>query len=358
MRDERDLPWLAEPLRALRDDSRGHAIILHGGQGSGLFDLAMRAAQAWLCEQPPAPCDHCASCHLVKTHGHTDLRVLMPETFQLALKWNAGGDDSGGETEPADGESKSKRKPSKEIKVEAVRQAIDWAHTSSGRGRGKVLVFFPADAMNTVSANALLKTLEEPSPGMRVLLCVDDPERLLPTIRSRCQRVRLAPPAWDTASAWLQQQGVADTEALLRASGGEPLAALAASQEGLTAALWTGLPTQVQQGNGQMLLAMSLPQAVRALLQVCHDAMAVASGAEARYFPGHRWPTRPDWTGLVAWQQALVRAARFEDHPWNAGLLVEALLAQGSWALASSQVSQARGTSATTAAGGLATLRT
>jgi DNA polymerase-3 subunit delta' len=358
MRDERDLPWLAEPLRALRDDSRGHAIILHGGQGSGLFDLAMRAAQAWLCERSPAPCDACASCHLVKAHSHTDLRVLMPETMQVALKWNAGGDTDTAEAEPADGESKSKRKPSKEIKVEAVRQAIDWAHTSSGRGRGKVLVFFPADAMNTVSANALLKTLEEPSPGMRLLLCVDDPERLLPTIRSRCQRVRLAPPAWDVANAWLQRQGVADTEALLRASGGEPLAALASSQEGLTAALWAALPAQVQQGDGRLLLAMSVPQALRALLQVCHDAMAVAAGAQARYFPAHHWPAGPDWAELVAWQQALTRAARFEDHPWNAGLLVEALLAQGGRALASSQVSQARGTSATAAASRVATLRT
>jgi DNA polymerase III subunit delta' len=156
----------------------------------------------------------------------------------------------------------------------------------------------------------------------------------------------------------LQQQGVADSEALLRASGGEPLAALAASQEGLTAELWAALPAQVQQGNSHLLLAMAVPNALRALLQVCHDAMAVASGAEARYFPGHRWPARPDWTELLAWQQALMRAARFEDHPWNAGLLVEALLAHGSRALASSQVSQPRGTSAPPATGRVATLRT
>lgn len=356
MRDERDLPWLAEPLRALRDDSRGHALILHGGQGSGLFELALRAAQAWLCEQPPGPCDHCGSCHLVRAHSHTDLKVLMPETLQLALKWNAG-DGDGGDAEPADGESKSKRKPSKEIKVEAVRQAIDWAHATSGRGRGKVLVFFPADAMNTVSANALLKTLEEPSPGMRLLLCVDDPERLLPTIRSRCQRVRLAPPDWAQATAWLKQNGLADGEALLRASGGEPLSALAAAAEGLTPKLWATLPGQVQRGQSELLMAMPVPQAVRALQQVCHDAMAVASGAEARYFPAARWPGPPDWAELVAWQQALVRATRFEDHPWNAGLLVESLLAQGNRALAASAMSHGRGDSVTAGAGRVGTLR-
>lgn len=334
MRDERELPWLAEPLRALRDDSRGHAIILHGGEGSGLFDLALRAAQAWLCEQAPGPCDACPSCHLVRAHAHTDLRVLLPEAVQQALNWG-GAEGEAAEGESGDGESKSRRKPSKEIKVEAVRQAIDWAHTSSGRGRGKVLVFFPADAMNTVSANALLKTLEEPAAGMRLLLCVNDPERLLPTIRSRCQRVRLVPPTRVEAQRWLREQGLAevDADALLHASGDEPLAALERAQQGLNAQLWAALPGQVAQADGRLLLSLPVPQAIRALQQVCHDAMAVAAGGAPRFFPAASLPPQVDWAHLLPWSQALARAARFEDHPWNAALLVESLLMQGSQAL-------------------------
>jgi DNA polymerase-3 subunit delta' len=326
MLDERDLPWLAAPLAQLRDHDRSHALILHGGAGSGQFELAWRAAQAWLCEQAPAPCGQCPSCHLMLARSHPDLKLLMPETVQLALGWSEGG----GEEADADGEGgKSRRKPSREIKIDAVRLAIDWAHTSSSRGRGKVLLFYPADAMNATSANALLKTLEEPAAGMRLLLCVQDPEHLLPTVRSRCQRVRLAPPDAATAEAWLTAQGVAGAAALLRATGGEPLAAKALVDEGLDAQAWAQLPALVAAGDTRTLAALSLTRAVRVLQQVCHDAMAMAAGGAPRFFAPGQVPQGADLPALAAWSQDLARVARHDEHPWNAPLRVEALVTQG-----------------------------
>jgi DNA polymerase-3 subunit delta' len=330
MLTERDLPWLAAPLAALRDESRGHALILHGGAGSGLLELALRAAQAWLCEQPPGPCDACPSCHLSMAHSHPDLKVVLPETLQLELRWNALEEEGG---EAADGEAKGKRKPSREIKVDQLRQAIDWAHSSSSRGRGKVLVFHPADAMNTVSANALLKTLEEPASGLRLILCVDDPERLLPTIRSRCQRVRLAPPEPDAALQWLRAAQVEDAATLLRAAGGEPLAARALRDAGLHGERWAGLPRRIAAGDVSAVSDLPVPLAVRALQQLCHDAMAVAAGAAPRYFPEGSVARPGDWAALSGWREALLRAARHDEHPWNGGLLLEALVAQGQHAL-------------------------
>lgn len=330
MRDERDLPWLQAPLQALRDHQRGHALILHGGAGSGVFELALRVAQAWLCERPPGPCGQCASCHLTTAHTHPDLKVLLPETVQQAIGWNA----SEGDGDTGDGDSKARKKPSREIKVEAVRQAIDWAHTSSGRGRGKVLVFHPADAMNAVAANALLKTLEEPAQGMRLLLCTDDPERLLPTIRSRCQRVRLATPGEAESLHWLAGQGVKDPAVLLRACGGEPLSALALGAEGLTAELWAALPGQVAAGDGRALAALPPARVVHILQQLCHDAMAASAGAPPRFFPPDSVRAGAAWSALAAWSQALARTARHDEHPWNAGLLIEALVSQASEALA------------------------
>ncbi|MEK8033983.1 DNA polymerase III subunit delta' [Ideonella sp. DXS29W] len=325
MLDERDLPWLAEPLAQLRDHPRSHALILHGGAGSGQWELAWRVAQAWLCENGPGPCGECPSCHLTVAHSHPDLKVLMPEATQLALGWSDAGDD--GDSEGGEG-GKSKRKPSREIKIDAVRAAIDWAHTSSGRGRGKVLLFYPADAMNVTSANALLKTLEEPAAGTRLLLCVDDPERLLPTVRSRCQRVRLEPPDLAAAEAWLTRQGVAGAAALLRASGGEPLAAKALLDEGLDATVWGQLPAQVAQGDSRALAAMPLPRAVRVLQQVCHDAMAQAAGGAPRFFMPGQVPLGAEIAGLADWSRELARVARHDEHPWNAPLRVEALVAQ------------------------------
>lgn len=326
MLDERDLPWLAEPLQRLRDHDRSHALILHGGGGSGQLELALRVAQAWLCEGAPAPCGQCPSCHLALARSHPDMKVLMPETVKLAMGWNEGAE---GEGDSDDGSGKARKKPSKDIKIDAMRQAIDWAHTSSSRGRGKVLVFYPADAMNETSANALLKTLEEPSSGTRLLLCVDDPERLLPTVRSRCQRVRLVPPTPEQALAWLTRQGVEGAAALLRASGGEPLAAQSLLAEGLTPALWSQLPGQVAQGDARALAALALPRAVRVLQQICHDAMAMAAGGAPRFFEPGQLPPGARLDALAAWAGELARVARHDEHPWNAPLRVEALVAQG-----------------------------
>lgn len=327
MLDERQLPWLAEPLKTLRQHDRSHALILHGGAGSGQFELAWRAAQAWLCESDAAgPCGHCPSCHLMLARSHPDVNVLMPETVQQLLQWGEGG--GGDEPDGVEG-GKSKRKPSREIKIDAVRAAIDWAHTSSSRGRGKVLLFYPADAMNTTSANALLKTLEEPAPGMRLLLCVDDPERLLPTVRSRCQRVRLTPPGAAQAEAWLQSEGVEQPGVLLRAAGGEPLAAKALLSEGLDADTWSRLPRRILEGDPGALSALTLPRAVRVLQQLCHDAMARAAGGPTRYFSPGDVPEGASLASLADWASELSRVARHDEHPWNVPLRVEALVAQG-----------------------------
>jgi DNA polymerase-3 subunit delta' len=330
MRTEQDLPWLQAPLDALRSGPPGHALILHGGAGSGLLELALRLAQSWLCERPPGPCDACPSCHMALAHTHTDLKVLLPETWQQRLNW-AGAD--GEASADSEGDAKSRKKPSKEIKVDAVRQAIDWAHTSSGRGRGKVLVFYPAEAMNQVAANALLKTLEEPGQGMRLLLCVDDPERLLPTIRSRCQRFRLEGPSHGAALAWLKAEGVAQPEQMLMAAGGQPLGALSLVSEGLGAEQWAALPGQVARGDASQLASWGSAQALLAMQQICHDAMCVAAGGSPRYFPPSSMPVTGNWPALVAWSQTLNRASRHDEHPWNAPLLIESMVMQGRLAL-------------------------
>ena len=89
------LPWLAEPLAAALDGARGHrghALLVHGDEGSGSLALALTLAQAWLCEGAvesesprgagPCPCGRCGSCRLVQSHVHPDLVVLLPETLR------------------------------------------------------------------------------------------------------------------------------------------------------------------------------------------------------------------------------------------------------------------------------------
>src|SRR6185369_3830502 len=195
------LPWLEHPLAQALAAVRGHALLVHGPQGVGQFEFAQAMAAAWLCETPQASrrhgmaCGECASCQLVRARTHPDLLVLLPEALQEAL-----GFADGTESESADGK---KAKPSREIKVDALRSAVAFAQQTSARGVAKVVVLHPAERMNAISANTLLKTLEEPPGAARFLLSCAAPEALLPTIRSRCQSTRLALPAPDEALAWL-----------------------------------------------------------------------------------------------------------------------------------------------------------
>jgi len=330
------LPWLAAPLQRALHELRGHATLLHGAAGSGLFELAMTLAQGWLCEAPAGqgrPCGRCTSCHLALARTHPDLLVLVPDALRERLGWGGEGDD-----EPADGEAKPRGKASREIRVEAVRQAIGFAQQSSARGRAKAIVIHPADTMNLVSANALLKTLEEPPGSLRLVLTTASAQALLPTLRSRCQALRLdVPPAAD-ALAWLRGQGVAEPEAQLVAMGGQPLAVLDWLLDGGDAKDWPRLPAMVaRDGDTGPLTGWPLPRAIDALLKLCHDAMAVTVGGTPRFYPPGSVPAGASLPALVEWCKALTRASRYDEHPWNAGLLVEALVTQGrrAWSEAS-----------------------
>ena len=318
------LPWLGEALAQSLALAGAHALLIHGPAGVGHLEFALLLAQAALCEAPGAgssgrPCGRCASCHLVATRVHPDLLIVLPDALRLQLGWVADDDSK---------LTKADAKPSREVRIDQVRQAIAWSQQTSGRGRGKVLLLHPADAMNGPSANAMLKTLEEPPGAMRLLLTSADPERLLATVRSRCQRLRLALPPTAAALAWLQAQGLDDANALLAAAGGSPLEALAWAQEGLSPALLAALPRQVALGDASALTGRALPRVIELLLKLAHDAQVLAAGGAPRFFASGQLPADTDLAALRQWQHALLRAARHDEHPWNAGLLVESLVSQ------------------------------
>ncbi|HET9821878.1 MAG TPA: DNA polymerase III subunit delta' [Burkholderiaceae bacterium] len=324
-------PWLEAALdRGLVH--RAHALLLHGPGPLGQFELAAALARAWLCENPHQgrSCGACAACHLFDQHSHPDFKLLLPEALREPLGWAAPADD---EDEAEGGGSKSKAKPSREIRIDEVRAAIDWGQRTSARARAKVLVIHPAEAMNPSAANALLKTLEEPPGALRLLLTAHDPEALLPTVRSRCQRVAIGVPPRTEALDWLRAQGLAEPEVLWAAAGGLPQAALAWHQEGIDAAAWRRVPADVRRGAAKTLAAWPLPRVVDALQRLCHDLLAIAVGGEPRYFEASwleplRQPRAPAVDALVTLERELRVAARHDDHPWHAALRVEALLAR------------------------------
>lgn len=192
-----------------------HALLIAGQRGLGKFDLARRFAASLLCENPtPAAqaCGVCAACGWLAQGNHPDFRLLQPEALA---------------EENADGaESSNKKKPSQQITIDQVRALDEFLHVGTHRHGARVILINPAEAMNRSTANALLKSLEEPIASTLFLLVTSEADRLLPTIRSRCQLLPVQQPARALAEQWLAQAGVDQPAHWLALAGGAPLLAV------------------------------------------------------------------------------------------------------------------------------------
>src|SRR5262245_11396963 len=217
-------PWNEPHLDAIRQrlSRLPHALLIHGARGVGKLALAERISQLLLCEQEKKPCGSCAGCRWFLAGTHPDFRRIEPEA--LAKEPPAS-------EEPAEEAAAKRSKPSIEIKIDQIRALEDFLNVGSHRGRLRVALVHPAEDMNEVSANALLKGLEEPPAGAVFILVSHRPARLLPTIRSRCVAMPVPIPSRDAALAWLSAQGAQAAERSLAFPGGAPAQALASAGE-------------------------------------------------------------------------------------------------------------------------------
>jgi DNA polymerase III subunit delta' len=205
-------PWQNEQWQRLMEmqqqDRLPHAILLCGPEGIGLKQFAQTAAMQLLClsKEPETnhACGKCQSCLLFNAGNHPDLSLIEPE-------------ESG-----------------KQVKIAQVRELIEYVALKSFLGKQKIVIIEPADAMNRATANALLKTLEEPPSQSMLFLLSHIPSKLPITIRSRCQRIDFKPAYKQMDIDWLKDKLVdskLSAEALLRLSGGGPLKALSLIEE-------------------------------------------------------------------------------------------------------------------------------
>jgi DNA polymerase III subunit delta' len=212
-----------------------HAYLLAGPEGVGKELLARTFAQAANCEEvDPAvrPCGKCPNCRGIERGNFPDVAFLMPQTELLARSLVGRADLEGA--------------PSKEIRVDDVRALAKRLSFAALRGRRKIAIVTPADAMNERAQNTLLKTLEEPTPATTFVLLSANPDALLPTIRSRCARVQLGPVPEEALVARLVREGVPEAAARDRAAraGGSFSRALEAEGE------WRELLGQVEDALG------------------------------------------------------------------------------------------------------------
>jgi DNA polymerase III subunit delta' len=167
---------------AVEHNRVAHAYLFAGPEQTGKTLTALQFAQLLNCTGAQPPCGRCRQCEHVASMTHADVEIVS----------------IGGLCDPKPGEQHDHAKDdSRDIRICQIRRLERVVSRAPFEGRHRVMIIEPAAAMNEATANALLKTLEEPPEGVVLILITDREEMLLPTIRSRARRIGFAgqPPA-------------------------------------------------------------------------------------------------------------------------------------------------------------------
>jgi DNA polymerase III delta' subunit len=184
---------------AFRRGSLGHAYLFCGDAGVGKFQAAVELSMAILCEKgPDVPCYSCDSCVKIERNAHQDFHVIAPVTLEKEHKSSDGKLNQDGWRYLSQSMREKINRPYAEgrfqgtasVPVEWVKEinhAIMRGAVSAGKN---ITIIDDIDALNKESANAMLKTLEEPPANTLLVLITFRPQSVLPTIISRCQLLR------------------------------------------------------------------------------------------------------------------------------------------------------------------------
>jgi len=304
-----------------------HALLLQGRSGIGKLDFAERLAQSLLCDQPLPDhdaCGVCQSCNWFLQSSHPDFRRLEPGEIE-----GAADDEAGSTTKPA-------RKS--QISVDQVRELADFFGLSSHRAGLRIVLLHPAEALNIASANALLKMLEEPPAGVLFMLVTHQPQRLLPTIRSRCNTIDMPVPARTVAEQWLTSKGVVDPAQKLAYAGGAPLPVL--QDEAVTDKRLVDLLSVLAQGSKMdpfvaagSCVRIGMVDAVTMLQKWLYDLFSAQMTGQVRYHVLQQQTLQGlakgvDLGKFLDFQRVLDEARRQALHPLNVELQLESLMIQ------------------------------
>jgi DNA polymerase-3 subunit delta' len=247
--------------RALGQGRVPPALLLSGPEGVGKRTLAVAVARGLLCDEGPGePCGRCRTCGRTARAMHPDFFVVSPETAA--------------------------------IKIEQVRDAVREIAGLPFEARARTVIIDDAHTMTEQAMNALLKSLEEPPATSHLFLVTASPQALLPTIRSRCQTVRLGPLPSALLESHLQERlGLSPADARLRAalSGGSLGAALSFEADGYRA-LRDEILVMLEKATGasavhrlqwseRLVEVEDMPLALSALRSLLRDAAASRAGA-------------------------------------------------------------------------------
>lgn len=303
-----------------------HAFLMHGRAGIGKYDFALSFSKALLCPNKDSSghaCNECSSCRWFSDESHPDFRLISPKQ------------ESGNDEETI---APKKTKKKTQISVTQIRELSDFLSLSSHQTSGlRIVLINPAEALNLASANALLKMLEEPAPGVIFILVAHQLQRLLPTIISRCQKINMPVPDEAQALSWLKLQGVQNSAQQLAYLEGSPIKVLSeqAQFDQLTEiwkhlALGRKLDSQVA---APVLIASSVEAGVIAMQKWLYDIVTIKLGQQLRYHAQHTralqvLADRVNLGRLFELQKKTNELRKLTTHPLNHELQMENLLVE------------------------------
>ncbi len=223
------LPWTEAAFEVFFNtrERRAHAYLLAGHSGLGKTVFAQQLAKSLLCQEEVIhACGQCQSCRLFESGSHPDLHVLQSEKRMVESE------DVFAIYAPRYLEDESRRnkrkKPSAIIAIDQVRRVIPDINTRPHLSACRLIIINTAEDLNINAANSLLKSLEEPPSDSYFILITHDPGRILPTLRSRCNRIDFRFPDRQQAMSWLKTQlaDEVDISQLLDRASGIPIRAL------------------------------------------------------------------------------------------------------------------------------------
>jgi DNA polymerase-3 subunit delta' len=312
-----------------------HAILLHGAEGTGKTVFAEHLAQSLLCETPVKDghaCGNCVSCGWVLQYSHPDYRRIRPELLEEEAM--------AGEAESVETEKKSAKAtkaPSKEIIINQIRGLSDFMNISTHRQGMRVIVLYPAEALNVPAANALLKSLEEPNAHTVFILVSHSVDKLLPTILSRCHKFSMGMPSKEQALNWLKMQRVNEPDVWLAQQGGSPLLALQMSQSEGRTDLEDFLRQLSNPGVesslkiAEKMQKMEISMTVSWLQRWLYDIFSFRQSGRIRYYPGYKkeialLATRVKQDALLKIIKSTGERQVIASHPLSAKLFLEDMM--------------------------------
>lgn len=251
-------------LRAVAAGRLAHACLFDGPESVGKRSAALGLALALCCpEAPGTGCGACDTCRRIETGQHPDVLCFSPSTQHYV--------------------------------IEQARDLVAMAATRPHEAPARVIILDRADCLNPSSANCLLKTLEEPFPGNHLVLVTSAPDRLLPTIRSRTQRIRFAAlaPAALLRIARARGANQARAETAVALAAGQASRLVQALEADVESNLWKVVDNFREAAAAKDMGAIfdaaaefsdkesrqDLPEALALLARLYRDALVTAAGA-------------------------------------------------------------------------------